>query len=220
MAAPGNLADKDAMFKAMSEKLRRGEQLNEHDKSILKLLKGEPEQGNQKFDPRIARNTMHVSDEQRGGQQARRFAPFPQGWPPAQDFGAPGGGGRGPGFNPGLPGGMESRRSPGEKQQLPELAEQEEVRELQIEEQEQPRGGREEKKGGGREEEDQGMGEQAFNPEDKKAVKEEEEGRDYGVDRVQAKPVENLNLPVPGGGENGGQPDLPNPHRLVLDDNQ
>ena len=113
-----------------------------------------------------------------------------------------------------VPGGMGTRRSPSEKQQLPELAEQEEVKELQIEDQE-PQGrvagvgvaGRE----GGGEDGDQGMDEQAFDPEEKKPGEEEEE-RDYNFDQVQEKPVENLNLPVPGGGQGGANPD---PHRLV-----
>jgi hypothetical protein len=227
-----HLSDKDAMFKAMSEKLSRGEKLNEHEQNILELLKNGPEQGDQKFDPwgaRKVRQNPYVSDGGRGGQSQQ----FPHGQPPAaKNFRPPvedrrfpgynpvGGGGRGMEPNLGrVPGGMGTRRSPSEKQQLPELAEQEEVKELQIEDQE-PHGGlagvdvagREEKKGGG-EDGDQGMDEQAFDPEEKKPGEEEEE-RDYNFDQVQEKPVENLNLPVPGGGQDGAMPD---PHRVVVD---
>ncbi|CAI8002857.1 hypothetical protein GBAR_LOCUS3499 [Geodia barretti] len=231
-----HLTDKDALFKAMSEKLSRGELLNEHEKKILELLKnGPPEEGDQKFDTwgaRNARQNPYVSDGGERGGKAQRFPQIPHGQPPAaQKFRPPVGDGRFPGYNPvggggrgmepnlgRVPGGMGTKRSSSEKQQLPELAEQEEVKELQIEDQE-PQGrvagvgvaGRE----GGGEDGDQGMDEQAFDPEEKKpGEEEEEEERDYNFDQVQEKPVENLNLPVPGGGQGGANPD---PHRVVVD---
>ena len=221
-------ADKDAMFKAMSEKLGRGEELSENELKVLKLLKeGSEEGGNLKFNPRGAKNVRQYKkfddDGERGGKfyNSRRSPPIPQGRPLNQKVGLPAGGRRAPGYNPNAgrggmdsdPGGMRLRRGGGEKQQLPELAEQEEVKELQLEEQE-PAVERK-REGEGEGEGDQGMDEQAFDPEEReRKEKEEEEGRDYGGEQVQEKPVENLNLPVPGGGgQNGGQQPMPHPHR-------
>ena len=72
--------------------------------------------------------------------------------------------------------GMGLDRGAGEKQQLPELAEQEEVKELELEEQ-----GEREKRGW--EEGDEGVDEQAFDPEQAKEGEEEgdkaEGGRQY-----------------------------------------
>ena len=215
------LTEKEALYKALSDKVGRGEKLSEKELRALTLLEGgHPQQGNQNLDPRGARDLRGNSPpNDRQGEQFykshrslgdyqerplnhRRLPGYdPQGGMKSEPGRLPGGGG------------MGTRRD-GEKQQLPELAEQEEVKELQVDEQDQ---GVVEKRGEkGEGEDDQGVDEQAFDPAEKEGgekEEEEEEGREYDFDHVQDNPVENLNLPVPGGGRDGGQPPMPHPQR-------
>ena len=113
-----------------------------------------------------------------------------------------------------LPGGMGMRPGAGpgtEKQQLPVLAEQEEVRELELEDVAELAAGRSERRerpaddrGG---EEDEGVDEQAFDPADVRG--DAEDGRQYESEQAEEKVPENLNLASPA----VDKKQMPSPHR-------
>ena len=152
-------AQKAALFTRLTDKMMRGEQLNDQEKKVLHLLEkdyGDPGQGINKFknpSPRVNQGSKHsqapsVSEQGGGFRQSQRlpgggmqlpdngnraqfgYQATNQQWQRRVGGGMEHGqerehGGMGAGLN-----------TAGEKQQLPELADQEEVKALQLDEQE------------------------------------------------------------------------------------